>query len=111
MSQNLNDLFSESLNKAFKGGIAGSAAMICQVGSLMWLRTIMNYQYRYGINTSDAIKKLYKEGGIRRFYRGVGPALIQGPLSRFGDTAANIGVLTFLNSNDYSKDLPIFLNQ
>ena len=36
---------------------------------------------------------LYKDGGVRRFYRGVGPALLQGPLSRFGDTAANVGLI------------------
>ena len=100
-------IISKSLNKAFKGGISGATAMVCQVGSLMWLRTTMNYQYRYGYSTSTAIKKLYYEGGIRRFYRGVGPALIQGPLSRFGDTAANVGVITFLNNNDTTKDLPI----
>jgi hypothetical protein len=100
-------IISKSLNKAFKGGISGATAMVCQVGSLMWLRTTMNYQYRYGYSTSTAIKKLYSEGGIRRFYRGVGPALIQGPLSRFGDTAANVGVITFLNNNDTTKDLPI----
>ena len=100
-------IISKSLNKAFKGGISGATAMVCQVGSLMWLRTTMNYQYRYGYSTSAAIKKLYSEGGIRRFYRGVGPALIQGPLSRFGDTAANVGVITFLNNNDTTKDFPI----
>ena len=81
--------------------------MVCQVGSLMWLRTTMNYQYRYGYSTSTAIKKLYAEGGIRRFYRGNRYALIQGPLSRFGDTSANVGVITFLNNNDTTKDLPI----
>ncbi len=53
--------------------------------------TTMNYQYRYGTNTTTALKTLYAQGGIPRFYRGLGPALIQGPLSRFGDTAANSG--------------------
>lgn len=42
-----------------------------------------------------------------RFYRGVGPALIQGPLSRFGDTAANAGVLTLLNESESTRNLPI----
>ena len=54
-------IISKSLNKAFKGGISGATAMVCQVGSLMWLRTTMNYQYRYGYSTSTAIKKLYAE--------------------------------------------------
>jgi hypothetical protein len=33
--------------------------------------------------------------------------LIQGPLSRFGDTAANTGVLAFLNSNPKTESLPV----
>lgn len=60
-----------------------------------------------GMTTTAAMKTLYKEGGVLRFYRGVGPALIQGPMSRFGDTAANAGVLTLLNESASTKDLPI----
>lgn len=48
-------------------------------------------QYRYGTTTTEALRHLYREGGVVRFYRGLGPALLQGPLSRFGDTAANAG--------------------
>ena len=55
------------------------------------------------------MKTLYADGGIPRFYRGVLPAMIQGPMSRFGDTAANTGVLTLLNSMDGTKDLPVGL--
>lgn len=54
-----------------------------------------------------ALRTLYADGGIPRFYRGVAPALIQGPLSRFGDTAANTGVLTLMNSMDATKDLSV----
>lgn len=35
------------------------------------------------------------------------PALFQGPLSRFGDTAANTGVLTLVNNLESTKDLNI----
>ena len=42
---------------------------------------------------------LWKQGGIPRFYRGLGPALFQGPLSRFGDTAANTAILALLEVN------------
>ena len=38
----------------------------------MWLRTTMNYQYANGGTLGEAIGKLYKEGGIGRFYRGGG---------------------------------------
>ena len=34
-------------------------------------------QYRYGTTTAQALKTLYREGGVFRFYRGLGPALIQ----------------------------------
>ena len=36
-------------------------------------------------------------GGIPRFYQGVSFAIIQNPLSRFGDTAANTGVLAIMD--------------
>jgi hypothetical protein len=50
----------------------------------------MNYQYRFGMTTTEAIQKLFHDGGVRRFYSGISAALIQGPVSRFGDTAANV---------------------
>ena len=110
MDENKKDfksILNNSAKKALGGGVAGASAMGCQVLSLMWLRTTMNYQYRYGTTTKTAIQSLYKDGGVKRFYRGVTPALLQGPLSRFGDTAANTGVLELLNSYEKTKDLPL----
>ena len=69
--------------KALKSGVSGASAMSIQVCSLMWLRTTVNYQYRTGNSLKYSFNNLYKDGGIRRFYRGIGPALFQGPLSRF----------------------------
>ncbi len=94
-----------ALHKALGGGIAGSMAMVVQVSSLMWMRTTMNYQYRYGSQTFQAMRKLYKEGGVRRFYRGYGAALALGPLSRFGDTAANAFALDILNTTKLPTSL------
>ena len=51
----------------------------------------LSRRYRYGGSLRDAARALYADGGARRFYRGLLPALAQGPLSRFGDTAANAG--------------------
>merc|ERR1719182_1307924 len=103
--------FGETMKKAgyraLGGGVSGAAAMVIQVGSLMWMRTTMNYQYRYGTTTTEALKTLYKEGGIMRFYRGVGPALIQGPSSRFGDTFANAGVLELFDSQESLRTIPV----
>ena len=70
------------------------------------LRTTMNYQYRYGTTTTEAIKTLYTDGGYPRYYQGLSAALIQGPVARFGDTAANAGILALLESNPFMKRLP-----
>jgi hypothetical protein len=108
----LSETLKKAGKKALGGGVAGAVAMFVNVGTLMWMRTTVNYQYRYGMGTFEAIGHLYKEGGgglsgIRRFYRGVGPALFQGPLSRFGDTASNAGMLALWDSLEFTKELPM----
>ena len=84
--KSLAEVFDYASKKALSGGIPGMVAMTLQVLSLMWLRTTINYQYRYGTTTLVALKTLYKDGGIPRFYQGLAPALIQvGPGSVAGD--------------------------
>ena len=93
---------------ALRGGIPGMAAMALQVACLMWMRTTVNYQYRHGgTSMRKALTTLWKEGGIRRLYSGVTVALIQAPLSRFGDTAGNAGVLSLMDSLESTRDLPV----
>lgn len=103
--------FGEIMNKAAKasirGGVAGAAAMGANVLALMWMRTTINYQYRNGVSFPTALRTIYADGGIPRFYRGLLPALAQGPLSRFGDTAANTGMLTLMDSLESTKDLNV----
>merc|ERR1712070_92984 len=79
--------------RALSGGIPGLIAMFFQVFLLMWLRTTVNYQYKNGGTLYEAMSALYAAGGVARFYMGIEWALIIGPLSRFGDTAANEGGL------------------
>jgi len=93
-------IFERAAKKALGGGVSGAIAGVFQVLLLMWLRTTMNYQYRNGGGTREAMAALYAEGGLRRFYRGVSFALFQTPLSRFGDTAANTGMLALLATSD-----------
>jgi len=71
-------------------------AAIIQVLSLMWLRTAMNYQYRFGGTLPETLNKLYSQGGVGRLYQGLPFALLQGPLTRFGDTFSNVGSLALL---------------
>ena len=101
------DSISNILNKSVKTGISGASAMGIQVSSLMWLRTTMNYQFKNGGTFPNTIKTLYSQGGITRFYRGYVPALMVGPLSRFGDTGMN--ELSKLVFNKYYPEAPIFL--
>lgn len=94
------NIFNKSFNRAIGGGLAGSSAMIIQITSLMWLRTTMNYQYRYGGSFNSSFKKLYLNGGSLRFYRGYSAAIAIGPLSRFGDTASNEYILSLFQGSD-----------
>ena len=88
-----------ALKKAVGGGIPGAVAMVLQVVLLMWLRTTVNYQMRHGGSLLAVMRLLYAEGGVARFYSGMSMALLQGPLSRFGDTAANAGMLALLEGS------------
>jgi len=88
-----------ALQKAAKSGSAGFVAGTMQVLAFMWLRTAMNYQYKFGGTLMETLRKLYAEGGIARLYRGLFPwAIFQAPLSRFGDVAANDVVLAIMGS-------------
>ncbi len=107
MNKEYQQIINNSFDRAFKGGLSGSIAMGINICTLMPLRTAVNYQYRYGTNSIQSIKSLYQDGGLLRFYRGFGFAIIQGPWSRFGDTFANNGTLTLLNSLESTKDLSV----
>ncbi len=76
------EVMAKASKKAISGGKAGASASIVQVLSLMWLRTSMNYQYRYGGTLNSSLETLYKEGGIPRLYQGLPFALVQGPMTR-----------------------------
>ena len=86
----------DALRAAVGGGGPGAAAMVLQVVLLMWLRTTINVQMATGASFFATVAALYAEGGVGRFYRGAWVALLSAPLSRFGDTAANEGVLALL---------------
>jgi len=89
--------------KAMNGGLPGAIAGVIQVLTLMWLRTVVNYQCRYGAPFKQSLSILYKDGGVRRFYRGLPFAIVQAPLSKFVATAANEGVHSLLGSLNFSS--------
>mmetsp|Transcript_49441 Transcript_49441/g.96684 ORF Transcript_49441/g.96684 Transcript_49441/m.96684 type:complete len:305 (+) Transcript_49441:1-915(+) len=94
----IKSILAKAGKRALGGGLPGFVAMILQVVLLMWLRTLVNYQYSRGGSFSEAFRKLYAEGGIKRLYAGFWAAVIVGPLCRFGDTAANAGILSVLEA-------------
>ena len=100
----LSQIFYRAGKRGLGGGLPGALAGIIQVLSLMWLRTIINYQCRYGTNFSQALHTLLQEGGIARLYRGLSFAIVQAPLSRFVSTAANDGIESLLASLSWTKN-------
>ncbi|RDX39710.1 hypothetical protein OH76DRAFT_1490829 [Lentinus brumalis] len=95
-----------TLKDALGGSLNEAVVMVMQVLALMPLHTIMNHQYRYGGAPPQATKTLYADGGWTRFYQGLAAALVQGPVSRFCDAVASVGVLALLKGNKYTRDLP-----
>jgi len=95
----------KALRQALTSGTSAAGTMVLQVLLFMPLDTTVTVQYRYGQSTVAALRSLSAHG-YGRFYSGMLAALVQGPASRFGDTATNCAVTTYLNSNDGTKDLP-----
>ena len=104
----LGDALRNAGKRALGGGLAGAIAMVVQVLALMWMRTTINYQHAKGMSTLEAMTVLYAAGGIARFYQGMAAALLQGPLSRFGDTAANAGALALLEDTTLPEGVKTF---
>jgi hypothetical protein len=109
--KNARSVWKEVLTATLGGGTAGAVAMVFQVLMLMWIRTIMNFQHKTGMTITEAAAHLYKEGGIPRFYKGLSFALLQAPLSRFGDTGATTGFASLFAAIEGTsgKQVPIFL--
>ena len=98
----------KSIKRSVNGGTAGFLAMTGQVFSMMWLRTTMNYQFRHGGSFTKVTKTLFQEGGIPRFYRGISFAIMQAPVSRFGDTMMNELATNLLKDTELSTATKTF---
>ena len=66
--ESLGVILKKAGKRALGGGLPGFVAMLIQVVALMWMRTLVNYQYSRGGSFAQAFRKLYDEGGIGRFY-------------------------------------------
>ena len=95
--------------RALGGGLAGSAAAAISIALLAPLRTVATVQMSRGGSARGVLTSLLREGGMRRLYSGVGFSALQGPLVRFGDTAANAGTMALLNSLESTRGWPVAL--
>lgn len=77
--------------------------MLLDIVVRRWLRTVVNYQSRYGTSFRQTLLVLFNEGGVPRFYRGLAFALVQAPLARFVATFANDGCEALLSSLETTK--------
>jgi len=100
----LNQILIRAGRRGLGGGIPGALAGMVQVITLMWLRTLSNYQCRYGTTFSQALVTLLREGGVSRLYRGLSFALMQAPLARFVSTAANDGVDVLMDGFSWTRN-------
>eukprot|EP01147_Barroeca_monosierra_P002015 gene2015-5089_t len=100
---------SHGMTVALLEGVAGAKAMAIDVTLLMWLRTVMNRQFRHGGSMLDTVKLLYQQGGVPRFYSGFPFAIVEGPLSRGVGAAANYGTLHVLNKGTITSNLPLVM--
>jgi len=71
--KSLGEILEHAGKRALSGGIPGMAAMAVQVFALMWMRTTINYQYRYGTTMAQAFATLYKEAASRASTRAWSP--------------------------------------
>ncbi|GMH94345.1 hypothetical protein TrST_g2692 [Triparma strigata] len=85
--------------KALTSSVSAAKSSLLQVTLLMWTRTTMNHQYRYGGTFLTSLKTLTSSGGLPRLYSGLPFALLQVPLSRFFDVLSNEVCTTFLLPN------------
>ncbi|EDQ89844.1 uncharacterized protein MONBRDRAFT_18941 [Monosiga brevicollis MX1] len=99
--------FKHGLAAATREGVAGAKAMLVDIALLMWLRTVMNHQYRNGGTMGDTIRKLWRQGGVTRFYSGLTAAMIEAPLSRGVGAAANYATLNMLSRTSLGNHLPV----
>lgn len=53
------EILDKSLKRALGGGVSGALAMGINVGTLMWMRTTINYQLRHGGSTTEAFRFVY----------------------------------------------------
>lgn len=99
----LSQILAKAARKGLGGGIPGFVAGVIQVLTLMWLRTVVNYQSRYGTTFRQTLYHLFNDGGVPRFYRGISFALVQAPVARFVATFANDGCQALLASLEMTK--------
>jgi len=91
------EILASAASHAAKACLSGLIGGALQVILFMWMETTSAYQCCNGGGFRNALKALWKEGGIPRFYNGVTMAIVQVPLLRCGDVTSNELIIRLLN--------------
>ena len=73
------------LSKALLNGVSGCFGVACQTVSLLAVYNLKEERVRSGTNTIETATRLYRSGGIMRFYQGFFSAFRSASMARFGD--------------------------
>lgn len=97
------------LSKALLNGVSGCFGVACQTVSLLGVYNLKQERVRSGGKTIETVVKLYRAGGVVRFYQGFFSAFRSASMARFGDNFFSSFVTKEMDKNKYLKKSPIFL--
>ena len=98
-----------SLSKAVLNGVSGCFGVACQTVGLLGVYNLKEERVRSGGNTIETVARLYKSGGVVRFYQGFFSAFRSASMARFGDNFFSSFVSKEMDKNKYLKNSPILI--
>lgn len=98
-----------NLSNAFLNGVSGCVGVACQTMGLLGIYNLKEERVRTGGNAIQTAVKLYRTGGVVRFYQGFFSAFRSASMARFGDNFFSAFVTKEMNKNAYLKRSPILV--
>lgn len=96
ISYDLNFDLVSALKSAAGGGLAGAAAMVVQVLTLMPMRTIMNYQYRYGGGLKECGGDVVRRRGLQAILRWPDCCIVSFSLALFSPIFCSLKLMRYM---------------
>ena len=95
------------LSKALLNGVSGCVGVACQTIGLLGVYNLKEERVRSGANTIETAARLYRTGGLVRFYQGFFSAFRSASMARFGDNFFSSFVTKEMDRNTILKRSPI----